>query len=74
MKVSDLTPGDTIESGAFIGTFIGRMEHPLWPDLQLVTWRLDDGMISIGAMDLDREVGEKIAEGTDSLRKALGID
>lgn len=54
--VADLMPGDLVVSGGMSGVFIHRGEHPLYPPLMLVIWRLDDGTISLDALAANQEV------------------
>lgn len=56
--VNDLQPGDMVTLGGMSAVFIARTDHPLWPVLQLVVWRLDDGTASFDALSPDQEVGE----------------
>ncbi len=56
--VADLIPGDIVDvpvAGA--GTFVARCQHPIWPHLQLVIWRLADGTWSLDALDARQYVG-----------------
>lgn len=38
--VESLVPGDFVTNGSMSAVFIARTVHPLWPELQLVVWRL----------------------------------
>lgn len=78
--VAGLLPGDTIEmpmGGS--ATFVARTDHPLWPGLQLVVWRMPSGSPvgdwSHDALDARQDVGIPIAATPDErearLRDAL---
>lgn len=74
--VRDLAPGDIVEiPGLASATFICATAHPLYPALRLVTWRMQDGSISLDALSPFQYVGE--ARRTDArlreeaLRRAL---
>ena len=54
--VASLIPGDLVRNGDMEAVFIARVPHPLYPGLQLVTWRLGDGW-SFDALDARQEVG-----------------
>lgn len=55
--VASLIPGDLVRNGDMEAVFIARVPHPLYPGLQLVTWRLGDGW-SFDALDARQEVGD----------------
>lgn len=65
-KIKDLIPGDIVV-GPFTGdtaVFVGAMQHPLYPRLQLVIWFMDDrnlnekhGQWSHDALDAEQDVG-----------------
>lgn len=57
-RVIDLQPGDLVTLGDRSAVFIVQAEHPLWPVLQLVVWRLDDGTASFDALSSIQEVGD----------------
>lgn len=61
-KVSELHPGDIVEGQAGLpvesATFIASTDHPVWPHLKLVVWILDNGSVSLGAVDPSQEIGE----------------
>lgn len=75
--VWQLVPGDQVEDrrGGPPPTFVQRAQHPLWPGLQLVIWRMPDGSWSHDALDGRQEVGQAVpateAERTQRLREAL---
>jgi hypothetical protein len=56
-RVDELIPGDRIQVLAGSSTYVGRLPHPIWKDLQLVIWRMDDGTWSHDALDIRQEVG-----------------
>jgi hypothetical protein len=74
--VAELIPGDIVDVLPLSsGTFIARTQHPIWPHLQLVVWRLADSSWSLDALDARQDVGEARAAthlGRDlALRDAL---
>jgi hypothetical protein len=76
-RIDELTPGDLVTNAGvgMFAVFIARTTHPIWPQLQLVIWRLDDGSWSHDALDARQEVGEispsNEADRSTRLRKAL---
>jgi hypothetical protein len=78
-RVEDLMPGERITlPGPFEGmssTFVARTQHPLWPSLQLVIWKMDDGTWSLDALDARQEIGDTApsteVERMNNLRTAL---
>lgn len=52
-----LVPGDIVATDDRSGTFITATQHPLWPHLQLVIWRMDDGSWSHDALSAHQDVG-----------------
>jgi hypothetical protein len=77
MRVADLMPGNIVSiEGIGSATFVAHTEHPLWPHLRLVIWKLDDGTWSHDALDARQEVGtvnpwDEPTERIDNLRRAL---
>jgi hypothetical protein len=73
--VAELIPGDLVTQAGTSAIFIARSTHPLWPNLQLVVWRLDDGSWSHDALDARQDVGDVEPAGDESrtarLRAAL---
>lgn len=69
--VGDLLPGDlvTLSVTDLSAVFIARTEHPLWPHLQLVIWKMSDGSWSHDALFAQQEIGT-IAPSTSDERKA----
>lgn len=61
VRIFELFPGDIVTRHApereVKAAFIGRTRHPLWPHLDLVIWRLDDGSWSLDALLARQEVG-----------------
>jgi len=53
VKVAELVPGMVV-AGA---TYVAQAEHPLFPGLRLVVWRLPTGKWSHDALDARQEVG-----------------
>lgn len=62
MKVLELTPGDQIivPFGEATATFVQQAEHPIWPHLRLVIWRMSDGSWSHDALDARQDVGDPV--------------
>lgn len=57
--VMALLPGDEITILGFrSAVFVAQTEHPLYPPLRLVVWRLEDGSWSHDALDLRQDVGQ----------------
>lgn len=75
--VGDLSPGDlvTLSVTDLSAVFIARTEHPLWPHLQLVIWKMPDGSWSHDALFAHQEIGtitpSAPEERTARLRRAL---
>ena len=63
-------PGDFVQSGSNWAVYIARTQHPLYPKLQLVIWRLADGSWSHDALDPRQEVGEVIPFDSSEARVA----
>lgn len=53
-----LVPGDIVEHDGRAATFITSTQHPLWPHLQMVIWRLADGSWSHDALSHAQDVGQ----------------
>jgi hypothetical protein len=70
-RVDELIPGDlvTVPAVNMSATFVARTTHPIWPNLQLVIWRLDNGSWSHDALDARQEVGD-VSPANDIDRKA----
>lgn len=56
--VAELIPGDVVDNGLDSATFVARTQHPLWPSLQLVVWRMADGSWSHDALHTSQDVGQ----------------
>lgn len=56
--VADLIAGDVVRLGDDSATFVARTRHPLWPNLELVVWRMADGSWSHDALHIGQHVGE----------------
>ncbi len=71
MKVIDLVPGSIFDGH----TFVAQTVHPLWPNLQLVIWRLRDGTWSHDALSPGQEIIgldlKRSQNKTINLRRAL---
>jgi hypothetical protein len=51
--------------------FVARTEHPIWPHLQLVIWRMDDGSWSHDALLARQDVGAVTDATPDERRHRL---
>jgi hypothetical protein len=71
VRVSDLLPGDRVTQGADSAVFVAQTEHPLWPDLRLVVWRLANGMWSHDALSPAQDVGEMTPSTADERKGRL---
>lgn len=69
--VAELIPGDLVtdDLGSFSATFVARTQHPIWPHLQLVVWRLEDTAWSHDALSSRQHVGV-VSVSTDAERQA----
>lgn len=74
-RVRDLIPGDEVTLPPESAVYIAQCEHPIWPRLRLVIWRLRDGSWSHDALLPAQEVGTvtdtTYDERRDRLRHAL---
>ena len=83
MRVQDLVPGMQIpHRGPYIGlgsevaTFVARVdEHPVWPNLALVIWRMPDGwpsgVWSHDALSPAQDVGEPLPSTVEERQRNL---
>ena len=55
--VAHLRPGDQTTHATGTATYITQTQHPIWPRLQLVIWRMNDGTWSHDALSPAQEVG-----------------
>lgn len=55
--------------------FVAQTEHPIWPHLRLVIWKMSDGSWSHDALSAGQDVGEPVPTSTldraSNLRLAL---
>ena len=68
--VAELVPGDLVTLCQDSAVFIGRGEHPVWPRLMLVIWRLGDGW-SLDALSARQEVGDVTPSTHDERQQRL---
>ena len=73
ITVSELAPGDVIESFRRRAVVIAVTNHPIWTSCRLVVWRLEDGMWSFDALDPRQEVGKAVDHDPEALRWGLGM-
>jgi len=61
--------------GTITSTFVAETQHPIWPNLRLVIWRMGDGSWSHDALDFAQDVGTPEPSTPDerqtNLRRAL---
>lgn len=78
--VAELIPGQIVDGPAGTelesATFVAQTEHPIWPSLRLVVWRLHrDDSWSHDALDARQDVGTARASSAEerhvNLRLAL---
>ena len=57
--VMELTPGDEVinDVSGQSAVFVGRLQHPIWPLLQMVIWRMSTGEWIHDALDARQDVG-----------------
>lgn len=73
MIVADLTPGDLIGNSGMSALYVAQAQHPIWPRLRLVIWRLSDGTWSFDALDSRQEVGERLSRNEPPGRRELRL-
>lgn len=73
MIVADLTPGDLIGNAGQAALYVTQSQHPIWPSLRLVIWRLSDGTWSFDALSADQEVGERLSRNEPPGRRELRL-
>lgn len=68
--VAALTSGDEVAlAGGHSAVFVAQTQHPLWPHLRLVVWRLPDGTWSHDALSALQDVGD-VSPATQQARVA----
>lgn len=67
-QVSELLPGDLVSQAGMSAVFVTHCQHPIWPHLRMVIWRLDDGSWSHDALRADQDVGA-ITDATSEERR-----
>ena len=74
-RVSELQPGDEVHNFGEYAVFVQRCQHPIWPSMQLVIWKMPDGTWSHDALDAWQEVGTPVESTVEDrmtrLRAAL---
>lgn len=65
--VQDLLPGNTVRLMGESAVFVGRSDHPKYPNFQLVIWYHESGTWSLDALFDTQEVGE-VEDETDEER------
>lgn len=77
MRVFELAAGDIVEMAGTRATFIGSLEHPIWPHLTMVIWKIHDNPDmewSHDALNFTQQVGDVVSlpsERQQNLRRAL---
>lgn len=73
--VIHLTPGDRIpaplDHGERLATYISQTRHPIWPNLQLVIWRMPDGSLCLDALSPAQDVGTVVPASAEDRARAL---
>jgi hypothetical protein len=71
--VSSLLPGDHVDLMGTGAIYVAQTDHPLYPGLRLVVWKLDSGEWSHDALSAAQYVGEidVHADRAANLRAAL---
>ena len=71
-RVDELTPGDLVTNPTInkAAIFVARTTHPIWPDFQLVIWRMDDGSWSHDALLARQEILGDVSPATAADREA----
>lgn len=69
--VAELVPGDRITLFQTSATFVQRASHPLYPELQLVIWRMADDSWSHDALDARQHVGDVQRQTAEQRRETL---
>jgi hypothetical protein len=75
--VAELIPGQIVDLGTQSATFVAQVEHPLWPHLRLVVWRMHHDAMrwSHDALDPRQDVGDTRPSNAEErqyqLRRAL---
>lgn len=66
-----LLPGDVVTLADRWAVYVSRCQHPLWPSLQLVIWRMEDGSWSPDALAADQDVGDVLPVAPEQRRNRL---
>lgn len=74
ITVKNLICGDVVEQAGQQATFLGRSDHPRYPGLAFVVWRLSDGSVSLDALDYDQEVGELVYDPSDWVGRSTRLE
>lgn len=70
-KLNELVPGDKVELFGKCAVFIGLGRNADYPNLALVTWRLDNGELSFDSLRFDQEIGVVMTSTRDERRERL---
>jgi hypothetical protein len=71
VSVQQLVPGDEVITPFGSAVFIVATDHPLYPNLRLVTWWMGKGKWSHDALDARQVVGEVRLVGPSVRRERL---
>lgn len=71
MTVDQLLPGDVVTNAGTSATYIAQTDHPIWPRLRLVVWRMADGSWSHDALDPHQDVGTVARTTPEERMRAL---
>lgn len=83
VRVRELHPGMVFETKGTTrvtrATFICKTEHPLWPHLMLVVWKMSDGTMSFDALNpfqdlyMTEWIGQTMEEMQKAWKDAVGL-
>jgi hypothetical protein len=72
-QVRDLMPGDLVSQGEMSAVYVAQCEHPIWPRMRLVIWKLDDGRWSHDALAFYQDVGAVTVSTDEERRERLRL-
>lgn len=71
--VQDLGENDHVSNAGMSAVFVAQTQHPIWPALQLVVWRMQDGSWSHDALSPYQDVGHvALADSASRLVRLRG--
>lgn len=69
--VRELVPGFVVVLDDRSATYITQTQHPIWPQLQLVIWRLANGSFSLDALSPHQHVGDVVPSTREQREQQL---